>query len=382
LLISKALGKGIADIAYVSRRIDSERIMYSHPLLMDYARSFGRLEQRGGRGHKRKDQCPQPIGEGKDGSYVFVPHIACIMDMYPDGTKMCESMYKSKGVCGSIGETVKRHMTKSLLYKINKSYMDTIDEILSNKRVYEWLSHKHFLNYSHLHPTTCSVEVKDSRNNVIGNPLVVLRRMDGDAEGIPPKTINDVFELIKAVLIVIHVMHDHKFLHLDIKPKNILVLTNTTTNKYEYALGDFGIIDSYNAVTKWINNGDYSGTKGFMSPLILDGGDEESNDVYPIFMKFSTYSRFELDALFEDEKYKMSKDISRMSKIDLQSLGFTIYDLVKMRDDMLRVFGKFISKLLFFEKDGDFMTAYHALAELCTLRDVQGGCHDVGFAKS
>lgn len=121
--------------------------------------------------------------------------------------------------------------------------------------------------------------------------LVLYKRMSGSLrdENVIAKMdyrdVNVVLAIGRSVLRFLVVLHEHGYIHMDIKPDNILVDDTHSDSRGipVIALGDYGEVISMDEVQYNLqSSGSYRvGTFRYMSPILIKNDDE--NHVYPIF---------------------------------------------------------------------------------------------------
>ena len=359
---------------YRTRRLNGVKKLSVHPALLAYV---NRLNQIGG-----APQLKCIKGKGKEGSVVFT--VACVKDLAPDCRSFCDNLYSGQTMCGgTLGWLKQRHAADSLL-KINQDGSDTADELEANKKVHGWMSRRHFLQMTSLHSLSSYILGTSSIDRNVKTHMIVLNRMQGDVSRLSLSAA-EIADIAKTVLIVLNVIHEHDHLHLDVKPKNVLYTKPVDGGPTKFALADFGILESMRKVYVDLQDGNYSGTYNFMSPLLLDYKDDEKNEVYPVFRRVAKecrgidYSSTELADMFQSEK-KLLRDKAVMPKVDMQSLGLTLFDLLNVNGHITGAARKelvrFIDGLLFLDKG--FTNSYQALRHLCSLND----CSDIDIVGS
>lgn len=394
-----------------------------HPAMHSYVRGLLPRDQRGGGGEQRmnkKELPPCVKGRGKVGSYVFAPEDECIADIVPSrAVFFCALPHGPAGVhdpsdpaktqqCGT--RTWLRSAMAGALLKVNEKDSDTATEMAANEKVHAWLSRKHFEHLAPLHPEFAGVAAYSEGRARI-KTMIALRPMAGDISK-AALSVTEIAQVAKACLLVLYVMHENDYLHLDIKPKNILYESDVRPGgeagpeakppERKFALADFGIIDPMRDVYKEAVLDDaYRGTYGYMSPLIIR--DDAENEVYRIFRRVAREVDPTVAAQIpDDDAVERLVEAARreararitagapyrehLAKIDLHSLGFTLYDVLRKQpeaalpaEERLHTL-RFISRLLFFGA-GDFFTAAQALDALCH-EFWPGACPDVGFGES
>ena len=367
-------------VLYRKRRIDGHRILEVHPALDAYVQTLHvKVRQTGGR---RDRHCIK--GRGKAGSYVFT--VDCMNDLVPGSISFRDCLYSGQTIACTLPDLYTRHSTDSLL-KVNKDVSDTSDELAANKKVWTWMARQHFLNYTPLHALSSHVVTMSAAGQYL-NTLVVFRRMDGDVSKLD-MTFDEIAAMTKAILIVIHVIHENGHVHLDVKPANVLY-TRQSNAAMSFALADYGILEDSNKVLRDLKEGVFSGTYGTMSPLLLDYRDDGSNKVYPVFAKVAAeargasrqYTEENLADMFQGEKNKFRAGDS-LAKVDLHSLGLTLYKIIgkstQLQQQQRKVLVDYVYRCMFFDVGlgSCFSNTFQAISYLC--KDMQSSCKDIGI---
>ena len=360
---------------YRKQRFNGKQILSAHPDIARYITSL--YGQTGG---AIPSHCVK--GVGKTGSFVFT--VSCIKDAAPGAARFREVLYSKEELEGDAAWVFKRHSSDTLM-KMNSDKSDTADEMTANAKVHQWATRMHFLHYTALHPTSSHVIGINSAGKDIST-MIILRQMGGD---VSKKVFSDkdIVGIAKAVLVVLHIIHLNGHLHLDVKPANILFTKRS--HEVDFALADFGIVDDMRNIYRDLLKNTYSGTPGYISPLLLPYHDDTQNRVYETFRKVALeatrkeYTHSDLAELFQVEKLKFKEDPSRMSKIDLHSLGLTLYHIIQynkatMSHTSRKELISFVHALLFFDMN-HFLNTFHALKYLCQVSRV---CTDIDVVPS
>ena len=314
------------------------------------------------------------IGKGKEGSYVVSGEESMCIDFLSVGAyKYCFTTYAGQQTCLKPSSFFGRYNKEKTLFKVNSKINDTADEINANTRIHQWLSAKYLLHMSPLDKDVSYVTAMDKRDHVV-KTIIVLRRLAGDLRKIRIDSI-EIARIAKVVLTVIQVIHDNGYLHQDIKPMNILY-EKTPDQGYAYVLADFGILESMQRVSMLMKSRQYSGTPGYISPLMFHRCEDTSQRIYPTMVRMAqlasntiyTEQQVQDDMVFFRDRMMT---YSLYSKIDLHSLGFTLFEIIEKNcidspksANYIKIL-QFIEKLMYVDEDNDFMTAIQALQYLC-----------------
>ena len=261
-------------------------------------------------------------------------------------------------------------------------------------RVRDWMVAAGALDATCLHPDTNCVVVRYALvyGVALKRRLVATRLMQGDVSALH-MTPRELLEMSRQVLRVLCVLHANSYLHMDVKPHNVLyeraaATAATGASRYAFALGDFGLAAHVATVlANAARGGSPSGTDGFTSPLLATS--DADNRVFGRFqwaaLATGALPRAQLPAggaarvqlywqrQFDRRRAEMStRDEQSVFKADLHSLGLTLLSLGSTRratvsaDELFgpgRPLGELLARLLFFRK-GDFRTAPEALAHV------------------
>ncbi|PNH10527.1 hypothetical protein TSOC_002730 [Tetrabaena socialis] len=351
------------------------------------------------------------IGKGKTGSYVFTSD--CIQDFVRHGKLICENLYENylkRNCLDSEKYDVGTKPPHNLVLKINDKADETRMEIAANNKIHSWLSKRSLLRLSALHPTISTISVFDDANNMAAD-LVALRPMDGDVSRLTDLTAQELLLLTKNALTVLYIIHEEKYMHLDIKPPNILYTSRKVGEERLFAVADYGILESMVGVHSFLARKSYSGTLGYMSPLLLENDD--ANQVFPKFSRIFRKTRGSelcteaMRALFYAKRKEFNLQDPReqrgtpaslstlerlFPKIDLHSLGLTLYDLVDrqtgLTDAERKLFYDLMYSLIFYSDKEmgvvpdklnpaikTFSTTFDAAQVVCALS--RSGCADI-----
>ncbi|PNG99806.1 hypothetical protein TSOC_014405 [Tetrabaena socialis] len=343
---------------YRAHRVNGRRHLSVHPAMHDHLNrlllsSKSKRKRKVKRGGGGDPACR--LGEGKSGSYVFKSR--CIKDYVLRGVSVCENMYENmydnypRGQLRCGAQEQERtpldgwtditypHQQLKLVLKINENARETIGEIERNIRVHKWLSERKFMNLCALHPTVSHLSVYAKEDSV--TDLIALRQMDGDVKHLKGMTEHEVYELAGTTITVLNVLHKNKHLHMDIKPANILHGRDMEDGRRNFAVTDYGIVESMVDVATLVRGKGYSGTLGYMSPMLLET--DEHNRVFLKFNDILSRARgveLTLDALeltFRAKREQLQThnfaendaDFGLFAKIDLQSLGLTLHRIMR-----------------------------------------------------
>lgn len=354
------------------------------------------------------------LGTGKDATRVYT--FDDIVKEHPSMQGMCMHLYKS----GSDPKPPRCYMSvdaDQLYDKVIASMPDiphpfvseiALKDILDEDdagtelqyhvRIHRWFIDKHSLHLTCLHPYLHFIQIDEhiptksensSRQTILpanvappqkdgtyGRKLLVTRLMDGDTHRLNLRE-EELVDLSIAVLSALVIFHEHHYLHMDIKPDNILWSLNRH-EKRVFCLGDYNLMLSEASVLLYLRPDDGGGfqsvshgTPSYISPLLMVDD-----------LQGSTYHKFQYVAIktrsFGKNQVPIWRDYFEKcrvettgAKIDLHSLALTLMKLAIPHGSskqfatklMGGVIGKFIAKLMFFRKQ-DFFTAASALAYL------------------
>lgn len=254
-------------------------------------------------------------------------------------------------------------------------------EININGLVRRQFEHAQLLNFTVLHPLYDSVRVlystaHDQARGQPGQPdrpqqsdapkELVYRRMMGNVTSLQQNmTPRVLVNIVRSVLIFLCVSHANGYVHMDVKPENILYDISKST-EVSCVLADYGLMTPMEEVFQNIKKRGafFQGTVGFISPLLTT--DDEENKVYHKFTAIvneadryraaaeeaaaakkpqrggadgdgdgkkngkdagrdENVDRFWL-SFFEHQKRRLDQP-SQLGKIDLQSLALTLHYL-------------------------------------------------------
>ncbi len=167
-------------------------------------------------------------------------------------------------------------------------------------------------------------------------------------------TLKDVFEHMKAVVVAIKKYHENGYLHLDIKPENVLVIPET---KEHVILFDFDSVVTFEEVKK---KSGLSYTKGFSAPEQVYGWTDRigtESDIFslgamtffklfgrvPVLEDYSLGGEIDFSKmLFWDERYPpgLKKELSYLFQNSLTVSTITRWSNV---DEMIRCLDKLIT---------------------------------------
>ena len=167
-------------------------------------------------------------------------------------------------------------------------------------------------------------------------------------------TLKDVFEHVKAVAVAIKKYHENGYLHLDMKPENVLVIPET---KEHVILFDFDSVVTFEEVKK-ISGLSY--TKGFSAPEQVYGWTDRigtESDIFslgaltffklfgrvPVLEDYSLGGEIAISKmLFWDERYhpRLKKELSYLFQNSLTVSTITRWSNV---DEMIRCLDKLIT---------------------------------------
>lgn len=100
----------------------------------------------------------------------------------------------------------------------------------------------------------------------------------GDYGPLPPLLVS---EIVRQLLDALAVVHDHRVVHRDVKPANVLLEATARGRPHAY-LGDFGIAVDLRA-PRWTETGVVTGTPGYLAPELVGGGaPTPATDLYAV----------------------------------------------------------------------------------------------------
>ena len=327
-----------------------------------------------------KPKC-EIVGEGGSGKVLTldcIAHKKITMIQY-DGRENGDTL-----TIDQVAAVLSNHLVKS-----NKNDESTFDEIRRNTKVHAWLAPLKFIHYTSLDPKYSHLMTWKSHNsqNSYMKPYIVNKKMKGDIRHLRLTTL-EFAELLRVHLVVLYHLHKNKYLHQDIKPDNVLYDSDALSLKRTFYVHDFGIMHSFDHVFENMMEELYSGTPGYLSPL-MTVGDSDNDKAVQAFCdvankggargKQDMRSMKEFFVLKRHEIVRGRK-IHDLVKLDLNSLGLTVWSLLKDslvpdgRERDLLTF--FVDRLLFFDSTS-FATAYDALKTLCVEFEGGGLCDEL-----
>jgi serine/threonine protein kinase len=359
---------------YNRYRVNGIHKMYVYPQLYEYVKSREKKSNR-----QKGGGCV--VGEGKEGSFVFDADVKCIKEAFSINTDV---VVVEVGYDGSEVRYDNKWSRGRYLLKYNVDDTDTADELDANVEVHNMMSVKHFDHMTSLDDKikyVYALEVETGK--LLTEKLIVMRRFDGDIHTPNIRdnmTKGDFFAISKTVLIFLNILHTGGYVHLDIKPHNILYGKAKNANeqniqKDTYVLADYGVMISFDDVLRVLKKGSFSGTYRYLSPIFVCQNSEpdKHNHVYPAFKRMYFIKHNEsvkddvLTRMFLEERNAIidDGDIVKACKLDLHSLGLTMYNIANQRGLLkdgtvcLFLYG------LLFSDAGTFKNAYMALEFLC-----------------
>lgn len=345
------------------------------------------------------------LGTGRNETRVYT--FDEIAREHPKMHGMCMHMYKlqpithankDESVCfkgrnaADVAKKVSDSASTILSQVALKDILDDEDagtEISYHQRIYRWFTQANSIHLTCLHPLIHFLQLNESTPDVkAGRKLLVTRLLSGDAHSLELHE-EELMDLAVAVLSGLEVFHEHHFLHMDIKPDNVLwdweVDSATRQRRRVFCLSDYNLIMSDAHVLHYLrpdDGGEFQslshGTAGYKSPLLMVEDLEES-----------TYRKFEFIAregrVFPNnvmpvwrEYFDKCRADTSMAKVDLHSLALTLVRLAAPRGQDKEVthrlmqgpVGKLLAKLMFF-RTSDFSGAKDALASIKAHRPSQ-----------
>ena len=225
---------------------------------------------------------------------------------------------------------------------------------------------------------------------------LIYKRMVGSVDRLDSLDEDILVVIMKNCLIFLCVLHAHGFIHMDIKPDNVLY--DIHQGKIRCILADYGFLTPMSHVLHRLKKDGsfFQGTAGFISPLLLS--DDAENRVYDKFTRvFSEREHVEanlltnksgggvhhgnkVDDFWADFCIRQRRSLTKapdMAKTDLQSLALTMYSMKEkllMRrkllfpslhgdTDRMILVDRMIARLLL-HSPNDFFTAKDALRYL------------------
>lgn len=398
----------------VSRRIRAS--WHVSPLMFRIIVAFTKAHTRGkGTGssvRKQKQVGGRYLGTGRNETRVYTfddiarehprMHSLC-MHMYASSTKpepphslkpLCFSGRDASHVLRLVSSSATNILTPFLAGIALKDILDEEDagtEIHLHQRIHRWFTEVHSIHLTCLHPDVHFIELdervkskepleeaSEADNGSGGHKLLVTRLLYGDAHHLALRE-EEITDLSMAVLEGLVVFHNHHYLHMDIKPDNILWDLDNRGRRV-FCLSDYNLAMSDTSLLHFLRPDDGGGfqslshgTEGYKSPLLMV--DDLRGNTYRTFDYVAAKSRaFPKNAIpVWREYFERSRGNTSMAKVDLHSLALTLIRLALPRGqdkkETLRLLrgplGRFLAKLLFF-RPHDFMTASDALTHLRT----------------
>jgi len=252
-----------------------------------------------------------------------------------------------------------------------------------------------------LHPeySTLVVEYTEATPTVVArrtDRILVYRRFMTDMGTWNQCDTGTMSRMAAAVLRFLSVMHSHAYVHMDVKPDNVLCDLRDGAIS-DVVLADYGLVypmdDVFAAIAPRSAGGADDefdeGTCGFKSPLLRKNGEDSENRLFPIFTAVarghprlaSRISRAEergrknkkdgLNALwmsyFSSRRNSIIRTPQDVAKVDLQSLGISMVRMLPGNECALLpstavdgTFRELVGRLLLCEKDS-FYDATSAL---------------------
>lgn len=303
------------------------------------------------------------------------PHPLCASA--DNAVRVIERLVRSSGVSPST--------LAGLAIKDIPDDQDVANEISYHSRIHRWFLSVDRLILTSLHPTLHFVEINESEPAGTKTRLLLGRLMDGDINRLVLSE-HELYDVAEAVLEFLLVMHDHSFLHMDIKPENILYQHTgggVSRSRFSFALSDYNLIISTATVGEYMRPtgaGSFQsmshGTRGFISPLTYE--DDTQNMAFHRFEYVAKASRA-FSSGQQPLPYGRWQDYFQgardspypVEKVDIHSLALTLYEMWRKggadKKLMQGAFGKFLSKLMFF-RPRDAKNAKEALVHLRATR--------------
>ena len=165
-----------------------------------------------------------------------------------------------------------------------------------------------------------------------GNLLSYIVSMEPQRNGLPE---DEAKEVLLQICQGLKYLHDKNIVHFDIKPANVLYVTDKTTGQRIYKLTDFGLAQKFdkklfrNARTK-----EGGGTENYMAPEIMTGEQFSAKraDIYSLGFTLAVMVRGKLAKIFVDNMKKVRWPLTQNSIDYLHShykLSVEVADLIR-----------------------------------------------------
>lgn len=329
------------------------------------------------------------LGKGKEGTLVY-----SLDDLYMNiatGDSACLLSFAKTPSCTDIHTLVQRQedITKIAVKQI-KSASESMMELKTSDEIYPMFKRHGRLKFTAFHPKYKSLKVVSRGREDSPFTCPVYKRFTGSAHnGLQIVDEDMLYNMTRNTLACISVLHMYNRVHMDIKPENIFY--EIRNGKYNFVLGDYDVVEKMDNIFKYLREGhDFEqGTDGYMSPILWQDihAGEKQNLVFDRFTKVahitgemplvSTMNTYEERDSFWCEHFEAFRtnmpDCTYIAKIDLQSAGLCIYDMIPRdaRHIMLSDKSSFLHHLLpklMFAREDDFVSAEVALMFMCRLR--------------
>lgn len=242
------------------------------------------------------------IGRGRDGTYVITPEDVVVI--FPGLLSITLVPAEGMGRPARIdplalmtlpaGEVLRRTMALKMVMDANEvnieSDINALIRVLFERRG--------LLHLTVLHPMYATLSVTFDPSGVYAtghlsqHSLLVYRRMCTSVRDLPKRlaassppdaraheAVAALVRVAAATLTFLAVLHNARYLHLDVKPDNVLLQSDATPR-----LADYGLVASMDLVyhrVVTLRGEFFQGTSGYVSPLLVR--DDAENQVYPKF---------------------------------------------------------------------------------------------------
>lgn len=356
------------------------------------------------------------LGKGKDHTRVYTfedlaqehPMVQglCVHVYYHEGLTTpdpphCFVAADAAGVMSVVAGALHKTLSLNVYGLALKDILDESDagtELQYHQRIYRWFSEAKCLHLTCLHPILHFMQLEEStrasdtdsfleassdalegetdKHTDRGRKLLVTRLLDGDVHKLSLRE-EELFDLAAAVLQALVVFHDHKYLHMDIKPENVLWDVDRDGRR-RFCLSDYNLMMSMARAAHYLRPDDGGGfqsvthgTPGYTSPLMMV--EDVSGSTYRKFQYIAVKTRAFKNNMppVWREYFDRVRGDTDMAKLDMHSLALTLIQLAVSQTNekggvsklMRGPFGRFLARLMFF-RPHDFQTAGQALSHL------------------
>lgn len=287
-----------------------------------------------------------------------------------------------------------KHVSDPLEYLYEFGINLTVREIFSAAQLMQYTVIHDVFDTAHVMSGVASENNRRPPPPSLVTKELVYKRMVGSVDRLDSLDEDILLVIMRNCLIFLCVLHAHGFIHMDIKPDNVLY--DIYEGKIRCILADYGFLTPMAHVLHRLKKDGsfFQGTAGFISPLLLS--DDTENRVYDKFTRvFSerddvversrSYARGggfrhdnnNVDEFWDDFFMRQRRSLTKaadMAKTDLQSLALTMYSMKEkllMRRKLMfpslhadaermRLVDRMIARLLL-HSASDFYTAKDAL---------------------